>query len=151
VDPQKRYRIQAGERSNGSTKGRVHGGKATIITAYAPHSGYPFAVRQKFFQDLGHLFGSFPSHGPRLLYGDLNAKLYQRAAGEEHIIGPYIFETPGVPLTADMNRHLLIEMCEANELVIGNTSFELPAERLVTNYNVGYSADSPISPSSRLR
>ena len=128
---------------------RVRGGKLTLITAYAPHSGYSFAVRQKFFQDLGHFFSSFPSHGLRLVYGDLNAKLYHRAVGEEEIVGPYVFESPVAALTPDMNRQLLIEMCEANQLAIGNTFFNLPAEKLITNYNVGYSLDSPISPSSR--
>jgi hypothetical protein len=108
----------------------------TVVSAYAPHSGYPFDTRQKFFHDLGLFAGSFSTHGPLLLYGDFNSKLHHRFAGEEHIMGPYVYESACLNVNAEMNRFLLTEICEAHGLAIGNTFFELPLEKLITNYNV---------------
>ena len=40
---------------------KVKGGVMTIITAYAPHSGYKYIHRKKFFDDLGSIWKHFGS------------------------------------------------------------------------------------------
>jgi hypothetical protein len=67
--------VQASSRF-ASLKLRVEGGKINLITAYAPHSGYPYAERQRFFTELGDFENKLSAHGPNLILGDMNARLY---------------------------------------------------------------------------
>ena len=120
-----------------SLKLRVSGGKAVLVSAYVPHSGYNFAERQSFYHDLSEFAAKLSSHGPKIIFGDFNARLYRRMPGEEHIIGPNVFNNAEAIVKDDMNRHLLIELCTSLDTVVANTFFETPDTEQVTCYNVG--------------
>lgn len=120
-----------------SLKLRVAGGKVGIVTAYAPHSKVAPDHRQAFYQDLSHFVGNLSVHGPKLVLGDMNARLQCRFPGEEDIMGPYIFESPATILNAESNRNHLVELCTTHDLMIANTLFNERPENMITCYNVG--------------
>ena len=82
--------VQASARM-ASLKIRIPGGKMAIFSAYAPQSGRHYDERQEFFQNLASFVKSTSSHGPKIICGDFNARLYRRLPGEEEIMGQYIF------------------------------------------------------------
>ena len=53
-----------------SVKVRVSGGKAGFLSCYAPHSGYPVADRQAFFEDVAATCNRLSHHVPLMLLGD---------------------------------------------------------------------------------
>ena len=65
-----------------SLKIRVQGGKMALVSCYAPHSGYPLEDRVRFFSDLQAFTRNISVHGPKLILGDLNARIYRRLPGE---------------------------------------------------------------------
>ena len=131
-----------------SLKIRVSGGKAVLFSAYAPHSGYEYQVRQSFFHELGAFVSECSSHGPKLVFGDMNSKLYKNFTGEDNIVGPHIFRHPGHACKEDANRHLLIEMCTQLHGCLANTFFDVPEEQLATNINIGCSAGRQVGPNT---
>ena len=92
-----------------SLKIRVQGGKMSIVTAYAPHSGYDFVDRQSFFYSLAEFVHKQSVHGPKLVCGDLNARLFRQLPGEENLIGPHVFENKTANISPCANRHLFVE------------------------------------------
>ena len=120
-----------------SLKLRVVGGKVNLITAYAPHAGHPYAERQTFFNELGDFEHRLSRHGPNIIMGDMNSRIYRRLPGEEDIIGAYILESAEATIPEDANRHLLIELCTSAGMIVANTFFGVSRDRLVTCYNVG--------------
>ena len=62
---------------------RARGGKIGLISAYAPHSGYPFPDRQQFYSQLVDFVRNVGTHGAKLICGDFNARLTRRLPGEE--------------------------------------------------------------------
>ena len=128
-----------------SVKLRVTGGKAVLFSAYAPHSGKPFGERQTFYQHVAEAYSATSSHGPKLLFGDWNARLYRRMPGEEKVIGEHVFYNSSAAIPADANRNLLLELCASNDLVIANTFSEHQPDALVTCYNVGHHPMDQIS------
>ena len=125
---------------------RCAGGKLSIISAYAPHSGRKYDERLAFFQNLGWFYKSMSTHGPTIVYGDLNSRLYQISAGEERYIGPHALLNPVQRITPQMNRYLLLEFCAAEDMQIANTFFEHDLEDTVTYYDVGTAASAVASP-----
>ena len=59
-----------------SMKLRSRGGKIAILSVYAPQSGRSFDERYAFFQDLLEFWNSILSYSPKLIFGDLNSRLY---------------------------------------------------------------------------
>ncbi|CAK0887303.1 unnamed protein product, partial [Prorocentrum cordatum] len=131
-----------------SLKLRIPGGKAVIFSAYAPHSGYEFRRRFDFFTSLSEFVSTRSAHGPKLVLGDMNAKLYGQLDGESDAVGPYIFKHPHQTCKEDANRHLMVEMCENLNMCVANTFFDVPDHNLVTNYNVGTPAGLQIGSST---
>ena len=128
-----------------SLKVRVKGGKAVFFSAYAPHSGKPFLGRQCFFQNFAEEVSKTSSHGPKVLLGDWNARLYRPLPGESDIIGPHVFRYNTCEITADSNRHLLCELCASLSMTISNTFFDCDDEHMITSYNVGHAAMDEVS------
>ena len=120
-----------------SIKLRIHGGKLTLVTTYAPHSGYPFNVRQEYFQTLGQFFHSQSGNGPKLVCGDFNSRLFRQLPGEEHIIGQHVFSNVDSQISSDANRNLLVEFCTCAGLMVSNTFADTADKQKVTCYNVG--------------
>ena len=119
---------------------RVLGGKALVVSAYTPHSGYSYDIRQNFFHELQEYVQGQSCHGPKLVYGDFNSRLYRHFDGEgdeDAVIGPYIFGNPASNVPADANRHLLVEMCIGTDMVVANTFCFKGVDQTVTSYNVG--------------
>ena len=124
---------------------RVPGGKIAIMTVYAPQSGRSFDERFTFFNTLFEFWKSLSSHGPKLIYGDLNSRLYEQYAGEDEIFGPYFFKNSVKHITSDMNRFLLMEFCSACDLQIANTFVDLPPDQLVTYRTPGIAPQAVIT------
>ena len=83
---------------------RVPGGNACIFSVYAPRNGHSLRVRQSFFAQFIRRYNSVFAHGPKLIYGDLNARIHQRLAGEDPIIGPFPFGDPLAIIDGSKNR-----------------------------------------------
>ena len=83
-----------------------------------------------------------------MVLSDFNARLHTRFAAEEHRLGEYIFGYTQTELHPESNRQLLRELCEALDLVVGNTSFAQPPSRQVTVYNVGSNPCSALIPAN---
>ena len=113
------------------------GGKAVVVSAYAPHTGYSYADRQHFFSTLAGFVNGQSAHGPKVICGDMNARIYRRQPGEEEAFGDFYLHSVEATISEDANRYLLYEFCEATSTFSANTCFLLLAENLVTCYNVG--------------
>ena len=120
-----------------SMKLRQPGGFCGIICAYAPHNARPTDEKLAFYEDLAHHYRRLAVNGPRFLYGDFNARIGQRRAGEEDIIGQFCFGREAVRKVPVPNRDLLVEFCWTHSLQICNTFFENPDEAKVTFYAPG--------------
>ena len=131
-----------------SLKMRVPGGKMVVCSLYAPHQGKPFEERPQFNQSSSEWIGKLSRHGPLLVLGDFNARLHTRFATEEHRLGEYIFGYTSAEPHPESNRQLLLELCEALDLVVGNTFFAQPPSRQVTVYNVGSNPCSALIPAN---
>lgn len=121
-----------------SLKIRIQGGKMVVVSAYAPHSKYLLSKRQPFYQQLAEFVHSLSAHVPKLIYGDMNSRLYQRQPGEEEYFGPYIFSNGDIEIKADSNRNLLLELCSNLKMMVMNSFFPALTANLVTCYNVGF-------------
>ena len=128
-----------------SLKLRIVGGKAAVVSAYAPHSGKDFLKRQSFFNELSDFVRKLSAHGPKLIMGDMNARLHEQFVGESLVVGPHVFASPGSDCKPDANRHLLVEACTQFDMCLANTFFELPLESLATCYNVGRVAGEAVN------
>ena len=56
-----------------------------------------------------------------------------------------MFSSRSAEIKAQMNRHLLIELCSDLEMVIANTWMDQPEENKVTCYNIGHKPMDKIS------
>ena len=117
-----------------SIRVKVRGGCMIFICAYAPHGGYAETVRQDFFASLSGFFRRQACNGPKILCGDLNARLHRVCGGEEEIIGTSVFGNPEAALDVCSNRGLLLEFCVANGLRISSTFGARPVEEQITFY-----------------
>ena len=117
---------------------QVKGGQLGIICAYAVQGGRDFMKRHSFYDTLSNYYSKFNVHGPKLIAGDLNARLNAKRSGEEEILGDTTF---GYPLAAKdplSNRSLLMQLCVRHGLVVANTMFDHELERTVTYHGWGY-------------
>ena len=124
---------------------RVQGGKVPIVCAYAPQGGRDFVSRQSFFYELGSVVNKCSSHGPKIILGDLNARLHHQRTGEENIIGPYAFGNREAQEDPLANRSLLLEFCELWSMCVANSFFPQPPEKLVTYFDLGASPASEVN------
>ena len=88
----------------------------TVIQVYAPTSNAEEADVEWFYEDLQDLLELTPKKDVLFIRGDLNAKIGSQ-------------ETPGVTGKCGLGVHnepgqRLIEFCQENALVIGNTLFQ---------------------------
>ena len=125
---------------------RVSRGQIAIINGYAPHSGYPFAVRQCFFEKLGDMIRKTSLNGLKLVFGDLNARIQRRMPGEDAFVGEYVFGSTNAGLQLGSNRELMLEVCASECLCVANTFFEHACEEQVTFRSAGVNPMGPVSP-----
>ena len=91
---------------------RVRGGKAAIFNTYAPHGGYEYAVRQRFFTDLAGNVADTSSYGLKLVVGDFNARIHNDRGGENQVFGRHCYgkRDYNPDQHANANRELLLEL-----------------------------------------
>ena len=95
-----------------------------VIQVYVPTSNVEEAEVVRFYEDLQDLLESTPKKDILFIIGDWNAKVGSQ-------------ETPGVTGKFGLGirneaRQRLIEFCQENTLVIGNTLFQQQKRRLYT-------------------
>ena len=86
-------------------------GRIAICCVYARYNGHDLTWRRDFFHNINNYVRSISVHGPKLTYGDLNARLHFRTAAEHSIIGPHVFGDSSSSVSASNNRVLLMEVC----------------------------------------
>ena len=102
---------------------KITGGRFSVVGVYAPHEGRPLEEREAFYEPLSVILHSLSRDGPISICGDLNCKLNFRLAGEDNILGPYLFNRgqPGPPGGELQNRDLLVQLCSRFDLSVVNT------------------------------
>jgi len=80
------------------------------------------------------------THGPTLVFGDMNARLYHVFPGEEEYLGPHAILNPVQQVFPKMNRFLLMQLCASCELRVENTFFDKSLSEKVTYYDDGRNA-----------
>ena len=56
--------------------------------------------------------------------GDFNAQIYYQGAGENSIVGPYVFGNSGALHDSHSNRSMLLELCTKFTVFFANSWFE---------------------------
>ena len=125
---------------------RVKGGELTVLSAYAPHSGYSYQTRKDFFDTLLQHWKPMGTHTSCIALGDFNAKLFNRLPGEEDVLGEHVFESPQRRDMPQTNRELLIETCRGMGALVANTFFDHACENLVTCYSLTAKPTDVITP-----
>ncbi len=124
---------------------KVSGGMLNVVSAYAPHSGYPCEIRKAFFDNFGTAWPRPTAHTDTVAFGDFNAKLFGQLPGDEDVIGRFVFKSPLRADLATTNRELLLETCRALGCVVANTFFEHDQDKLVTYCSPGVAPTDRIS------
>lgn len=107
-------------------KMRVVGGTCCIFSLLAPHNLKPLADRTRFYDDLAAHVQGCPASASKYFLGDFNARIGQRRAGEEQVLGDYCFGREAAHKVEVPNRDLLLEFCYAYELSVANSFCENP-------------------------
>lgn len=92
------------------------GSVLVIISAYAPQSGRSPDERREFFETLSSFYAAERSHGPCIVLGDFNARLHLLRAGEEDVLGEWVFGNRNAQPDASSNRELMMEVCRRHGL-----------------------------------
>ena len=113
-------------------------GVTGIFSAYAPHNLRPLPERAQFYSDLGTLYDKCSVDGPKVIFGDYNARLGQCKPGEEGTIGPFGFGAEARHSVDMPNRDLLLEFCFGFDLTIANTFSDTTDDKKVTFREAGF-------------
>ena len=92
------------------------------------------------FDFLSDFLRRFKCHGPKVLMGDFNARTHTRQAGEDLVIGPYVFGNTCAIDDPYSNRSMLFEFCTEFSSILANTCFEPGMDGVVTYRNFGVDA-----------
>ena len=89
-----------------------------LCSCYVPHNGHDLEMRRNFFNSLQDCIRKISVNGPKLIYGDFNARLHFRNANEHDVFGPYCCGDTSAIIGVSHNRSLLIEACIALKLCV---------------------------------
>ena len=117
-----------------SLKVRVPGGCCQIFSVLAPHNLKPQPERVQFYDELEESISRMSSNGPKLIFGDLNARIGQRRPGEERVLGEHCFGREAVHQVELPNRNLLMEFCSNWDYTVANTLVPNASHNQVTYY-----------------
>ena len=131
-----------------SLKIHCSGGTFAVITVLAPHNLRPQDEKWNFYDQLSNVMLNTSTNGPKLIFGDLNARLGQARPGEQHIVGPHSFGVEARHQVEMPNRDFLLELCRSHRLGIANTFCDVPVEKKVTYHEPSVPPLGPISPNS---
>jgi hypothetical protein len=115
-----------------SLKLKTTGGVFAILSVYAPHNLKDVSEKHAFYDDLSKLLRKTSTNGPRLIYGDWNARLGLQKAGEGHILGDFGFGREAQHRVEVPNRDLLMEFCTVHGYVVAQSFFQQDADVKVT-------------------
>ena len=125
---------------------KVRNGKIALISAYAPHSGRAYDERQNFHAQLDRAYQRTSVNGPRIVFGDLNARLHTCLPGEGDVIGDFVFRTGRAVEELSSNRELLLELCTSHSLAVANTFMDTPLEGQLAYRNLGVPSMEAVTP-----
>ena len=128
-----------------SMRVKISGGCSALFCIYAPHNLRPLPERVQFYDDLEVHTDKVSVNGSRWFWGDFNARIGQRQAGEDSILGPYCFGRSAVHAVEVSNRDLLLEFCASRRLLVTNTLLDLPDHQNITYYEVNAKPMDPIT------
>lgn len=128
-----------------SLKIKTKGGKFGLVCAYAPHNLKSIDDKLKFYEDLSRLMDRISVNGPKLVFGDFNARLGQRQPGEDDVLGDFCFGLEAFCKVDIPNRDLLLEWCRSFSMLVSNTFHEHPSDKLVTYHEPQVRPGDPIS------
>ena len=84
-----------------------------ILTVCALYSGHDYVIRRSFFDVLRDFMRSFKCYGPRIRLGDFNVRVHYQGAGEDSVVGPYVFANSCVAHELFSSRSMLLELCQS--------------------------------------
>ena len=90
---------------------KVDGGTIVIFCVYAQHNLKDLGDRFEFYEQLSRIYLKTSSNGPKLVFGDFNARIGNRRPGEELVLGEFCFGKEAVHKVEVPNRDLLFEFC----------------------------------------
>ena len=107
---------------------RVDGGVVAFFSVYAPHNLKELDERCDFYEQLSHCYSTTSANGPKIILGDMNAKIGQRRRGEEDVLGDFCFGVEASHRVEVPNRDFLMEFCWGHGLIVANTKFDNPVD-----------------------
>ena len=116
-----------------------------VCSLYAPHQRKPYEGRLQLYQKSG----DWQVISAQAIIGcsRLQCRVtHSRFAAEKQRLGEYIFGYTSAEPHPESNRQLLLELCKALDLVVGNVVFAQPPSRQVTVCNVGSNPCSALIP-----
>jgi len=128
-----------------SLKVKTTGGVFAVLSVYAPHNLKDVSEKYAFYDDLGKLLKATSTNGPRLIYGDFNARLGPRRVGEQNVLGEFSFGREAQHRVEVPNRELLMEFCIGNGYAVAQTFFQQRAEDKVTYHELSTAPMDTIS------
>ena len=111
--------------------------RLALVSACAPHFGYAFGDRQKFFEDLRDMISQTSVNKLKLVLGDSNARILKQLLGGESYVVAHIFVNAAAELQLGSKSELLLESCVASCMSVANTFFDVAPEAWVTFRNAG--------------
>ena len=128
-----------------SLKLRVQGGCMALFSVYAPHTLHPLSDRIAFYDELERNLQRVSVNGVKLIFGDLNARLGRRKAGEQQVLGEFCFGRELQSRVDTPNRDLLLEFCTCFGYAVANTLMPQPDYQQVTYHEPRVGPLHPIS------
>ena len=102
---------------------KIPGGVIAFLSVYAPHNLKDPSEKYAFYEDLQILLRKTSTNGPRLIYGDLNARLGLQRCGEQDIIGNFGFGREAQAHVEVPNRDSFMEFCTSCAYCVAQTFF----------------------------
>ncbi|CAK0842087.1 unnamed protein product, partial [Prorocentrum cordatum] len=128
-----------------SLKLRTSNGRFTICTAYAPHNEKPTEEKVCFYDVLHNHATRIRGCGSRVFFGDWNARLGRRRAGEEDVTGECSFGREAIEQVELPNRDLRVDFCMTFDLVVANALLDPPDSFKATFRETGVAPSSPVT------
>ena len=91
----------------------------SVVVAYAPTEDASDTDKDQFYQQLSSTCDELPRHDPKLLLGDMNAKVTSDNSSCPSTVGKHSLHS-----SSNDNGTRLVDFCVANQLVIGGTMLE---------------------------
>ena len=129
-----------------SLKVKIPGGVIAFLSVYAPHNLKDPPEKFAFYEDLQILLRKTSTNGPRLIYGDLNARLGLQRCGEQDIIGNFGFGREAQAHVEVPNRDSFMEFCTSCAYCVAQTFFPDAVDHKATYHEPGTAPMDHVTP-----